>query len=328
MIQLRNLTKEYDSGIVAVKNVTLTIESKDVYGIVGLSGAGKSTLIRMINRLESPTKGSVIIDEMDITKASVSDLRKKRQEIGMIFQHFNLLSSRDVYGNVAYPLEVIGCSKVEIDKKVKWALEVVQLTEKINSMPSQLSGGQKQRVAIARAIVTEPKLLLCDEATSALDPQTTKTILNLLLEINKTLGLTIALITHEMDVISEICNKVAVMDQGQIAETGLVKDVFYHPKHEITKSLLNHLPRTVFNLTNDKRDLQLTFDSTLVNEAIITTLVKEFDVDVNILSAEIDHLKEDSIGHLKVRITGQKRREALVWLEKIGVELEGINDSY
>lgn len=241
MIRLENVSKTFtDSNkeVHAVNNVSLTINDGDIFGIIGFSGAGKSTLVRCINLLEKPTEGKVFVDDAEITALSGKELRKARKKIGMIFQHFNLMPSRTIFGNVAYPLRGSGLSKEEIKEKVHHLLELVGISEKENAFPSQLSGGQKQRVAIARALANDPNILLCDEATSALDPQTTKSILKLLQQLNQTLGITVVVITHEMAVVKEICNRVAVMDHGDVVEEGEVFHVFASPKEPLTRSFI------------------------------------------------------------------------------------------
>lgn len=241
MIRLENVSKTFtDSNkeVHAVNNVSLTINDGDIFGIIGFSGAGKSTLVRCINLLERPTEGKVFVDDAEITALSGKELRKARKKIGMIFQHFNLMPSRTIFGNVAYPLRGSGLSKEEIREKVHHLLELVGISEKENAFPSQLSGGQKQRVAIARALANDPSILLCDEATSALDPQTTKSILKLLQQLNQTLGITVVVITHEMAVVKEICNRVAVMDHGDVVEEGEVFHVFASPKESLTRSFI------------------------------------------------------------------------------------------
>ena len=241
MIRLENVSKTFtDSNkeVHAVNNVSLTINDGDIFGIIGFSGAGKSTLVRCINLLEKPTEGKVFVDDAEITALSGKELRKARKKIGMIFQHFNLMPSRTIFGNVAYPLRGSGLSKEEIREKVHHLLELVGISEKENAFPSQLSGGQKQRVAIARALANDPSILLCDEATSALDPQTTKSILKLLQQLNQTLGITVVVITHEMAVVKEICNRVAVMDHGDVVEEGEVFHVFASPKESLTRSFI------------------------------------------------------------------------------------------
>lgn len=241
MINIQNLSKSFHSSsgcVDALKNIDLTIKKGEIYGIIGLSGAGKSTLIRTINRLEEPTSGSISINGVELTKLSQKKLREQRQKIGMIFQHFNLLSSRTVAGNIAFPLEVAGRKKQEHSDIIKHLLDRVELSDKIDAYPSQLSGGQKQRVAIARALANNPDILLCDEATSALDPRTTKSILHLIKEINKQTGITVILITHEMNVIREICDKVAIIENGEIIEENTVEAVFNNPKTQTGKEFI------------------------------------------------------------------------------------------
>ncbi len=239
MIKLHKVKKVYASKaeeVVALKEINLDIQKGEIYGIIGYSGAGKSTLIRLINMLEEPTDGDIVVDGRLMSQLSQNDLRKARQEIGMIFQHFNLLWSRTVWQNIAFPLEIAGVQKAEIERRVNELIDLVGLTEKANAYPSELSGGQKQRVGIARSLANRPKVLLSDEATSALDPKTTDSILELLQEINRKMGITIILITHEMHVIQKICHKVAVIDQGEIVEEGPVLEVFAHPKKESQKN--------------------------------------------------------------------------------------------
>ena len=242
MITLKNITKTYGGSaqVQALKGINLTIEDGEIFGIIGKSGAGKSTLVRCINMLEKPTSGQVIIDDKDLTKMSESQLRAERKNIGMIFQHFNLLSSRTVAENIAFPLELIGASKDVIEKKVASLLDLVGLSDRAGNYPSQLSGGQKQRVGIARALASDPKILLCDEATSALDPQTTKSILELLQDINKRLGVTMVLITHSMAVARKACNRIAVISRGKIVELGDTEDVFTNPQSEAAKAIIAH----------------------------------------------------------------------------------------
>jgi ABC transporter. len=239
LILIKNLTKVYrteNESITALKNINLEINDGEIFGIMGLSGAGKSSLIRCINRLEEPTEGTIEINGQDIMSLNNKELREMRKKIGMIFQHFNLLSNKTVYENIAFPMEISGVSKDVIDKRIKELLDMVGLADKKDSYPSQLSGGQKQRVGIARALANGPTLLLSDEATSALDPQTTSQILSLLKEINKRLNLTIIVITHQMDVIKEICDRVAVLNAGELVEVGNVVDIFSQPSSQITKN--------------------------------------------------------------------------------------------
>ena len=243
MIEIKNLWKVYGSGerVEAVRSVTLDIKKGEIFGIIGASGAGKSTLLRCMNLLEKPTAGQVMIDGQELTNLKEKDLRLARQKIGMIFQHFNLLSSRTVSDNVVFPLEIVGVPKMEREQRVDNLLELVGLSNRKDHYPAQLSGGQKQRVGIARALANNPQVLLCDEATSALDPLTTGSILQLIREINRRLGLTVVLITHEMDVITQICDRVAVMDQGSILEVGTVETVFTSPQSQVAKQLIEQV---------------------------------------------------------------------------------------
>ena len=241
IIQIQKVTKTFlgkDNQVEALKGISLDIERGDIYGIIGMSGAGKSTLVRCLNFLEKPTTGTVLIENKDLSAMSEKELRKTRTEIAMIFQHFNLLMQRNVLDNICFPMEIVGVKKADARKRAKELLEVVGLSEKAKSYPAQLSGGQKQRVAIARALANNPKILLCDEATSALDPTTTKSILQLLQQINRDYGITIVIITHEMSVVQEICSHVAIIDNGELAEHGRVEDVFTSPKSAAAKKLV------------------------------------------------------------------------------------------
>ena len=248
MIEIKNLEKSFKTSygtITALKDINLTVNDGEIFGIIGLSGAGKSTLVRCINLLERPTKGEVVLDGKSLTTLNKKELLKVRQSIGMIFQGFNLLEQRNVLKNVCYPLEIAGVKKADAEKKAKELIEMVGLSDRLLSYPSQLSGGQKQRVAIARALATDPKYILCDEATSALDPQTTESILKLLKKINRKMGVTILLITHQMQVVQMICNKVAVMESGKIVESGSVLEVFGSPKMPVTKRTARQLIRAI-----------------------------------------------------------------------------------
>ena len=298
MIELKNLSKIYDNGktrVEAVKDINLTIEDGDIFGIIGLSGAGKSTLIRCINFLEKPTEGQVIFDGVDLGAISHKELLKKRQSMSMIFQNFNLLSQRTALDNICYPLEIAGNSKNEAREKARRLLAIVGLSDKEKSYPVQLSGGQQQRIAIARALATDPKVLLCDEATSALDPTTTSSILNLLKEINKNMGVTIIVITHEMRVIEQICNKVAVIDKSHIVEEGPVREVFTAPKSQIAKQLI--LPKNQgVPAAEGFRCLRLVFDGTSAFEPIISALSRQCNTDVNILGANTKNIEGVAYG--------------------------------
>ena len=339
MIKLSNIRKTYDGSIYALDGISLDIAKGEIYGIIGKSGAGKSTLIRCINMLEAPTSGEVFVDGSELTKMSDKKLRLVRKDIGMIFQHFNLLSSATVYENVAFPLKLSGKNDKEIQDAVIPLLELVGLETKKDQYPSQLSGGQKQRVGIARALANNPKVLLCDEATSALDPQTTKSILTLLKDINQKLQLTIVLITHEMQVIKEICDKVAVIENGNIIEQGAVIDIFSKPQQETTRdfisSIINHdLPEifqgTEFSaepISNGHLVLRISFMGHSTEEPIIAGLIRRFDIDISILYGNVDHIKSTPYGTLLLELSGDdaKIQEALRYLQEkqLGIEVIG-----
>ena len=320
MIEIEHLNKPYPSptgDIHALRDVDLRIEDGEIFGIIGLSGAGKSTLVRCINLLERPTSGTVRIDGRDMTQLSRRDLLKARRDIGRIFQSFNLLEQRTVLRNICFPLEIAGVKRDKAQARAEELLELVGLSDRAKAYPSQLSGGQKQRVAIARALATRPKYLLCDEATSALDPNTTQSILRLLKQINQTLGVTIVVITHEMRVIEQICQRVAVIDQSCIAEIGNVSDVFTHPKSDIAKALI--LPKSpTENLPpcTGKR-LRLVFDGSCSNEPVISRITLECNVPVNILFADTRIVEGSIYGHMVIDLPSdpQQFHDVLRWLE-------------
>ncbi|MBC2857281.1 ATP-binding cassette domain-containing protein [Cetobacterium sp. 2A] len=329
MIKIKNLNKIYPNGFHAVQDVCLEINEGDIFGIIGLSGAGKSSLIRMLNRLEEPSSGSIMIEGKDITLADKKGLLNIRKDVGMIFQHFNLLSSRTVADNIAFCLEIAGWNKKDIMPRVEELLEVVELSDKRNSYPSQLSGGQKQRVAIARALANNPKIILSDEATSALDPKTTKSILNLLKDIQKKFGLTVVLITHQMEVIRDICNKVAVMSNGKIVETGGVHHIFSEPQNEITKELISYLPNEEekeieLSKTKGKKIIKLIFLGSLAGDPILSRTVKKFDLDINVLGGTVNVLSTMQVGHLIVELIGdmKKQDDAIEFFEDSDVKVE------
>lgn len=335
MIKIENLNKIYETkngAITALKNISLDIPKGEIFGIIGLSGAGKSTLIRTINRLEDPSSGKIIIDDVDITVLNSGDLRGLRKEVGMIFQHFNLMSSKTVYKNISFPLEISGMKKGDIDKRVLELLDLVGLSDKAHSHPSELSGGQKQRVAIARALANNPKVLLCDEATSALDPKTTKSILALLKDIQQRFELTIVLITHQMEVIREICDRVAIIESGEIVELGDVEDVFTNPKTDIGKAFISDLKPSsssgdlVFEKTPNSSVIRLSYLGDSAKEPIVSDLVKKFDVDVNIIDGDINKLATSLVGHLIIQISGDKSvmEQAIAWLTEKDITLEVI----
>lgn len=302
-ITIRNLTKEFKvegMTVTALDNINLSIEKGDVFGIIGMSGAGKSTLVRSINFLEKPTDGKVFIEDTDLATLGEKELRKKRSEIGMIFQGFNLLEQRNVIDNVCFPLEIIGTNKKSAREKARQLLKTVGLEEKERAYPSQLSGGQKQRVAIARALATDPKILLCDEATSALDPQTTESILNLLKEINDRLGITIVVITHQMSVVTRICNKVAIIDNGVLVEEGPVDEIFENPKTDAAKELIfekkiRYLPMETLH---EDRRIRIVFNENSAYEPVISNLVLKFGIPVNILKADTKNVGGKAKGEM------------------------------
>jgi hypothetical protein len=324
VIRLENITKTYSgkAKVNALKGISLTIEDSEIFGIIGKSGAGKSTLVRCINMLEKPTEGNVIIDGKDLTTLTEAQLREERKHIGMIFQHFNLLSSRTVFENIAFPLELAGASKEAIEKKVSDLLELVNLTDRKYNYPSQLSGGQKQRVGIARALASDPKILLCDEATSALDPQTTKSILDLLQDINKRLGITIVIITHEMSVVKDICHRVAVIEGGIIKESGRVVDVFSNPQsetmQEFVKSVINmELPKGLKKLgispqpaPNLSMLVRLRFKGALTGDPLVASVVRKFNINVSVLYGNIDYIQNERFGYLVIIILGDMETQA------------------
>ena len=337
-IKIRNLVKQYKlkngTEFNAVNDVDLDIEKGDVYGIMGLSGAGKSTLVRLINRLEEPTSGEIIVNGKNVLEYDQKQLREFRKKTGMILQHFNLLNSRNVASNIAFPLEISGWKKVDIDKRVNELLEIVGLVDKKENYPEQLSGGQKQRVAIARALATNPEILLSDEATSALDPRTTNSILELLKDINKRFGITIILITHQMEVIRRICNKTAIMSDGKIIEEGTTKEIFLNPKTILAKEFVSNISHdelefneTGLKVLDNKSEtmiLKLKFTGEQVDKPYIYELIKNFDTNISILSGAIDKLSNIKVGHMVIEIQSQndKIEEIKEWLLNNKVELE------
>ena len=342
MIELTGIKKEYRGAagpIQALRGVDLRVKASEVYGIIGKSGAGKSTLIRCLNMLEKPSAGRVVVDGEDITSMSERQLRETRKKMGMIFQHFNLLSSRTVYENVALPLELAGKTRAEIAAEVLPLLELVGLTDSKDQYPAQLSGGQKQRVAIARALANRPKVLLCDEATSALDPQTTRSILELLKDINRKLRLTIVLITHEMQVIKEICDRVSVIEDGVIIEQGTVTELFVRPRtattREFVRTIISHdLPPLLAGhhfspapVDSGGLVLRITFLGGLAEEPFIAGLIRRFNVNVNILFGNIDSIQDTLFGTLIIELIGEATavRSALNYLHthELGIEVFG-----
>ena len=351
-IKIKNLIKKYQLNngkeLLAVNNVNLDIEQGDIYGIMGLSGAGKSTLIRLLNRLEEPTSGEILVkqeivdkkdntvtgyEDKNILKFNMKMLREYRKKTGMIFQHFNLLNSRNVAENVAFPLEISKWKKKDIEKTVDELLEIVGLSDKKLNYPEPLSGGQKQRVAIARALANNPKILLSDEATSALDPRTTNSILELLKDINKKFGITIILITHQMEVIKKICNKTAIMSDGQIIEKGETKEIFLNPKTDLAKEFVGNISHEEFRTEEEKKHreenngklrLRLKYNEDQVNESYITKIIRKYDVEVNILSGFIDKVGDVIVGNLLIEISAseEKSKDIIEWLKENKIDSE------
>ena len=338
MIQLCNIHKSYSSkqgSVTALENINLVIQPGEIVGIIGRSGAGKSTLLRCVNLLERPTQGQVLVHQQDLLKMPEAALRKIRHRMGMIFQHFNLLQSRTVYDNVALPLEFMHISAEKRKNKILPLLELVGLTDKMNHYPNQLSGGQKQRVAIARALVTSPEILLCDEMTSALDPETTGTILNVLKDIPRKLKISVLLITHEMEVIKTVADRVIVLNQGRIVEEGSVLNIFKHPQSETTKSLIRStlkldLPESLRQQLQTTAApgthpvLRIAFVGHVAEEPIIAELVKKFDVRLNILQANLEFLSSETIGIMFATAHGETVSidAALHYLKKLQIDVE------
>ena len=344
MIEFTHVSKDFGSGekmVRAVRDVSLTIQDGEIFGIIGFSGAGKSTLVRCINLLERPTNGTVVVDGKEMTALSPKELRLARRKIGMIFQHFNLMPSRTVFGNVAYPLQGQGLSKQAIQNKVRKLLKLVDIADKETAYPSQLSGGQKQRVAIARALANDPKVLLCDEATSALDPQTTKAILNLLKDLNQKLNLTIVMITHEMAVVKEICDHVAIMEHGQVVEQGEVFSLFADPKQPITQNFI----RTTSNLQKIEELIaegspvvqlqpgevivRLSYIQKNVSEPLISTLSQRFQISLNIIFADIEIVQDAPIGGTVAILSGEREQitKAMEYLIEKNAGVEVLKDA-
>lgn len=343
MIELIGISKTFDDGknkVEAVNDVSIKVEKGEIYGIIGYSGAGKSTLLRCINLLERPTSGKVLFKGEDLTTLEEKELRKRRKKIGMIFQNFNLFNSRNVYHNVSYPLKGAKLSKEEERQKVRELLDLVGLRDKENVYPSQLSGGQKQRVAIARALANDPEVLLCDEATSALDPKTTKSILKLLKDLREKLGLTIILITHEMEVVKEICDRVSVMEDGHIIEEGSILNIFSNPKNETTKTFLDtdsninkisQLLNEDSNILNMKAGDVLTrvrYLGDATKEAIISETSRKFNINASILTGNIEVINQTLIGELVVLFSGEAEdiEKGIKYFRDKGIKVEVIRD--
>ncbi|MGB9189721.1 MULTISPECIES: methionine ABC transporter ATP-binding protein [unclassified Acinetobacter] len=335
MIEFKNISKHYQlkgQTIRALDQINLQIPDGSIFGIIGYSGAGKSTLIRLINLLERPNDGQVIINQKDFTALDARSLRQERANIGMIFQHFNLLQSKTVAANIEMPMKLLGWSKAECEKRLAELLEFIDLKHKKDAYPDELSGGQKQRVGIARALANHPKILLCDEATSALDPQTTKSVLDLLKKINKEQGITIVMVTHEMDVIESVCDYVAVMEQGKVIETGSTLEIFSQPQHPTTKSFIQtvlqqQLPVNILNSLENKNHnsiYSLQFLGTSAQETVVQAAIKQFDISLNILFANMTEINGSVIGQMFVQLLGDPVviEQAVAFFQQNGVKVE------
>ncbi len=331
MIEIRNLSKTFSSGenqVAALADVNLTIPDGEIYGVIGLSGAGKSTLVRCINLLERPSAGQVIVDGQDLTAMSPRQLRQARKSISMIFQGFNLLMQRTALDNICFPLELSGVKKAEARKRARELLELVELPDKAEAYPIQLSGGQKQRIAIARALASDPKVLLCDEATSALDPKTTQSILQLLKELNRKLGVTVVVITHEMRVVEQICTRVAILDHGQVQEEGPTAQVFSNPKSDAGRRLV--LPDgEKIHVLPENRLVRLVFNGASAGEPIVARLAREQGILLNILSADTRSIGDRTFGNmvLGLPLDETEAARALLYLRELkGVTAEEVTE--
>ena len=334
MIEIKNLSKTFTGTgdtVEALKNISITIADGDIYGIIGMSGAGKSTLVRCINMLERPTEGSVLIDGCDLGSLSEAELRKVRRNVTMIFQSFNLLAQRTCIKNICFPLELAGVPKADARKRAMELLELVGLPDKAEAYPAQLSGGQQQRIAIARALATDPKILLCDEATSALDPNTTHSVLSLIKDINKKLGITVIIITHQMSVVEEVCNKVAILDHGEVVEKGAVSEVFSKPKSQAARKLVfpDGITETL-PLNEGEHRIRIVFNgANATNTPLIAKLAMDKNIPANILSANTKSIEGKTYGNMLLGISGSEDtvKEAISYLGEIGdVIIEEVNE--
>ena len=329
LIQIKDLHKVFKikgRDVIALEGINLTIKEGEIFGIIGLSGAGKSTLVRCINFLEKPTSGAVVFDGQDLNTLSDKELRKARQEMGMIFQQFNLLMQRTALENVCFPLELAGVKKDEAVKRAQELLEIVGLSERANAYPVQLSGGQKQRVAIARALATNPKVLLCEEATSALDPQTTASILALLKKLSKEMGITVIIITHEMSVIEEVCSRVAIIANHRIAEVGSVQEIFTHPKTDATRQLVYREEEDpVTYRPGEGRFLRVVYNGSHALEPIIAKMILDLNLPVNIIHANLRSIEGDTYGDMVIQLPDLVESErAMRYLLDRGISVEGV----
>ena len=331
IISVKNISKKFDikdQVIQALDNVSFEVNKGEIFGIIGLSGAGKSTLIRCLNLLEKPDQGKVIVDGDNLFDLNEKQLRLKRRKIGMIFQSFNLLMQANILDNVCFPMEIAGINKSEAKSKALEYLKIVGLEEKAQAYPSQLSGGQKQRVAIARVLASNPEILLCDEATSALDPETTKSILSLLKDINKKYGITIILITHEMAVIQEICHRCAVLENGKLMEENTVEELFRHPKTNAARRLIFNSNKTVTNMEGGKV-VRIAFEESNTSEPVIANLILEFKTPVNILESNISDINGKSRGQMMIQLPADEKLagKMIEYLSKVNsIVVEEVND--
>ena len=329
LIQIKDLHKVFKikgRDVIALEGINLTVKEGEIFGIIGLSGAGKSTLVRCINFLEKPTSGAVVFDGQDLNTLSDKELRKARQQMGMIFQQFNLLMQRTALENVCFPLELAGVKKDEAEKRAQELLEIVGLSERANAYPVQLSGGQKQRVAIARALATNPKVLLCDEPTSALDPQTTASILALLKKLSKEMGITVIIITHEMSVIEEVCSRVAIIANHRIAEVGSVQEIFTHPKTDATRQLVYREEEDpVTYRPGEGRFLRVVYNFINALEPIIAKMILDLKIPVNIIHANLRTIEGDTYGDMVIQLPDLVESErAMRYLLDRGISVEGV----
>lgn len=335
MIEFKNISKHYQlkgQTIRALDQINLQIPDGSIFGIIGYSGAGKSTLIRLINLLERPDEGQVIIHQKDFTALDARTLRQERANIGMIFQHFNLLQTKTVAANIEMPMRLLGYSKAEREKRLNELLDFINLKHKRDAFPDELSGGQKQRVGIARALANHPKILLCDEATSALDPQTTQSVLQLLKKINKEQAITIVMVTHEMDVIESVCDYVAVMEHGKVIETGSTLDIFSQPQHPTTRTFIQtvlqqQLPVNILNNLENQNHHSiycLKFLGKSAQETVVQAVIKKFDLSLNILFANMTEIHGTVIGQMFIQLLGDPEviQQAILFLENNGVQVE------
>ena len=333
-IEIKHLTKQFEvqgHTVTALNDISLTIEAGEIYGIIGMSGAGKSTLVRSINYLEKPTEGQVLIREVDLAKLSERELRKKRSEIGMIFQGFNLLEQKTVIGNICFPLEIAGIKRKAARERARELLKMVRLEEKEKAYPSQLSGGQKQRVAIARALATNPRILLCDEATSALDPQTTESILNLLKDINQQLGITIVIITHQMSVVTDICSRVAIIENGQLVEEGPVEKIFEAPSTDAARELISEkqIRYSPVHSLNSARTIRIVFSENSAYEPVISNMILKFHAPINILRADTRNVGGQARGEMVLGLPegASLQEEIISYLRERGLSVTEVNEN-